>query len=113
MDTMNSRNSKSSGARKLLLNLKDKVNLKRRDKYVDLSNLNIHYAWANMKKSYKKNKFKISAPLWNEEFKLSNVSNSVSDIEDYFQYIIKNHKTSTDDAPVKAYLNNLYYKIII
>ena len=50
MDTMNSRNSKSSGAHKLLLNLKDKVNLKRRDKYVDLSNLNIHYAWANMKK---------------------------------------------------------------
>ena len=45
--------------------------------------------------------------MWNEEFKLSNVSNSVSDIEDYFQYIIKNHKTSTDDAPVKAYLNKI------
>ena len=37
--------------------------------------------------SYKNNKFKISAPTWNEEFKLPHGSNSISDIQDYFEYI--------------------------
>ena len=41
------------------------------------------------KKSYKNNKFKISAPPWNEEFELSDGSYSVSDIQDYFEYISK------------------------
>ena len=42
-----------------------------------------------MKKSYKNNKFKISAPTWNEEFELPDASNSISDIQDYFKYIFK------------------------
>ena len=41
-------------------------------------------------KSYKNHKFKISAPTWNEEFELPDGSYSVSDIQDYFKYIIKN-----------------------
>ena len=63
MDTiiMNSENSKTSDPHRLLLNLSDKINLKRSDKYVALSNLSIYYTWKNMKKSYKNNKFKISA----------------------------------------------------
>ena len=70
MDTifMNSKNSKTSGPHKLLLNLTDKINLKRSDKYVALSNLSIYFAWKNIKKSFKNNKFKISAPAWIEEF---------------------------------------------
>ena len=53
MDTifMNSENSKTSDPHRLLLNLSDKINLKRSDKYVTLSNLNIYYAWKNIKKS--------------------------------------------------------------
>ena len=44
-----------------------------------------------MKKSYRKNsKFKISAPTWNEEFELPDGSYSISDIQDYFEYIFKN-----------------------
>ena len=59
---MNYENSKTSDPHRLLLNLLDKINLKRSNKYVDLSNLSIYYTWKNMKKSYKHNKFKLSAP---------------------------------------------------
>ena len=86
----NSRNSKTSDPRRLLINLSDKVNLKRKDKYVTLSNPSIYYTWKNIKKSYKNNKFKISAPTWNETFDLGDRSYSVSDIQDCFEYILKN-----------------------
>ena len=67
---MNSGNSKTYESHRLLLNLKDKIHLKRKDKYIALSNLSIYYTWKNIKKSQKKNKFKISAPTWNEELEL-------------------------------------------
>ena len=76
MDTvfMNSENSKTSDPHRLLLNLADKTDLRRKDKYIALSNLSIYYTWKNIKNSYKNNKFKISAPTWNEEFELPNGS---------------------------------------
>ena len=57
MDTIfiNSQNSKKSDPHRLLLNLSDKINLKRSDKYVTLSNLRIYYTWQDIKKSYKDN----------------------------------------------------------
>ena len=72
MDTIfiNSENSKTSDPHRLLVNLSDKINLKRSDKYVAFSNLSSYYAWKNIKRSYKNNEFKISAPTWNEEFEL-------------------------------------------
>ena len=93
MDTifMNSENSETSDPHRLLLSLTDKINSKRSDKYVALSNLSFYYTRKNIKKSYKNNKFKISAPTWNEEFELPDGSYSVSDIQSYFQYIIKKH----------------------
>ena len=65
MDTIfvNSENSKTSGPHRLLLNLSDKLSLKRSDKYIALSNLSIYYTWKNIKKSDKNNKFKASAPV--------------------------------------------------
>ena len=86
---INSENSKTSDPR-LLLNLTDKTNLKRSQKYVALSNLSIYYKWKNIKKLYKNNKFKISAPAWNEKFELPDGSYSVSDIQDDFEYILNN-----------------------
>ena len=86
---MNSDNSKTSDPHRLLLNLTNKINLQRSNKYLALSNLSIYYTWKNIKKSCKKNKFKISAPSWNEEFELPDGSYSVSDIQDYFEYILK------------------------
>ena len=64
MDTIfvNSKNSKTSDPHRILLNILNKINLKRSDKYVALSNLSIYYTWKNIKKLYKNNKFKISAP---------------------------------------------------
>ena len=59
---MNSGNSKTSDPRRLLINLLDKIDLKRKNKYIALSNLSIQYAWKNINKSYKNNKFKISDP---------------------------------------------------
>ena len=52
------------------LNLLDKINLKRSQEYVALSNLSFYYTWKNIEKSYKNNKFKISAQTWNEKFEL-------------------------------------------
>ena len=86
---MSSQNSKATDPNKLLLNLSDKINLKRSVKYLALSNLCIYYTWKNIKKSYKNNKLKIPAQTWNEELELSNRSYSVSDIQDYFEYIFK------------------------
>ena len=60
---MNSEKSKTSDPHRLLLNISDKMNLKRKVKYVVLSNLGIYYTWKNIKKSYKTNKFKKSAPI--------------------------------------------------
>ena len=51
----------------------------------------MYYTWKNIKKSSKKNKFKISAPTWNKKFELPDGSFSVSDIQGYFQCIIKKH----------------------
>ena len=56
---MNSENSKTSDPHRLLLNLTYKVDLRRQDKYIPLSTLSIYYAWKNVKKSYKSNKFEI------------------------------------------------------
>ena len=95
----------------LLLNLIDKINLKRSDKCVALSNLSINYTWKNKTKSYKDNKFKISAPTWNEEFKLNDGSYSVSNIQDYFKYIIKNLEAVSDNPPIKIYVNKTENRI--
>ena len=46
---MNSKNSKTSDPPRLLLNLADKINLKKRDKYVALSNVSIYNTWKNIK----------------------------------------------------------------
>ena len=43
------------------------------------------------KKSYKNNKFKISAPTWNKEFEIPDGSYSVSDIQCYFENILEKH----------------------
>ena len=80
-------------------------------KYVSLSNLSIYYTWKNIKKSYKNNKFKISAPTWNEEVELPDGSYSVSDIQDYFKCIFIKHETVTDNHSVRTYINKIENRI--
>ena len=62
---MNSENSKTSDAQILVLKLTDKLDLRRSEKIIALSNLSIYYTRKNIKSSYNDNKFKISAPRWN------------------------------------------------
>ena len=87
MDTifMNSENRRTFEYQVLVLKLADKLDLRRGQKSVSLSNLSIYYTWKNIKSSYKNNKFKISAPTWSDEFELPDGSYSISDIQGYFE----------------------------
>ena len=113
MDTifMNSENSKTSKPYILKLKLTDKLDLRVDKKVIALSNLSIYYTWNNIKSSYNNNKFKISAPTWNEEFTLPDGSYSVSDIQDYFQYILKKHGENTDKPSIQIYVNKIENRI--
>ena len=113
MDTifMDSENSRTSEYHVLVLKLTDKLDLRRGHKTVALSNLSIYYKWKNVKSSYNNNKFKISAPIWSEEFKLPDGSYSVSDIQDYFEYILKKHSESVDNPSITIYVNKIENRI--
>ena len=77
-----------------------------------LANLNIYYTWKNIKSEYNNNKFKILAPTWNDTFDLPNGSYSISDIKDYFEFIIKIRDTLTENPPVQIYENKTKNKIV-
>ena len=64
-----------------------------------------------MKSSYNNNKFKISAPTWIEEFKLPDGSYSISDIHDYFEYILKKHSENVDNPSIRIYVNKIENRI--
>ena len=86
MDTifMNSKNSKTSIPHDFILKFTDKLDLRRGKNRIALSNLSIYYTCKNIQISYNNNKFKISAPTWNDKFELPDGLYSVSDIQDYF-----------------------------
>ena len=65
----------------------------------------------NVKSSYNNNKFKISAPTWSEGFELPDGSYSISDIQDYFQYILKKHSESVDNPSIRKYINRIENRI--
>ena len=67
--------------------------------------------WRNIKSSYNNNKFKISAPTWDEEFELLDGSYSISDIQDYFEYILKKHSESVDNPSIRIYVNRIENRI--
>ena len=87
---MNSQNSETSEPRALILKLNDKLHLRRGEKKFALSNLSICYAWKNIRRLYNNSKFNISPITWNDKVELPDGPYSVSDIEDYFDYILKN-----------------------
>ena len=113
MDTifMNSENSRTSEYRVLVLKLTDKLDLRRGRKSVALSNFSIYYTWKSIKGSYINNKIKISAPTWNDEFELPDGSYSISDIQDYFEYILKKHNEYVDNLSIRIYVNKIENRI--
>ena len=108
---MNSENNRTSEYHVLVLKLTDKLDLRRGQKSVDLSNLSIYYTWKNIKSLYNNNKFKMSAPTWSDEFELPDGSYSISDIQDYFEYILKKHSEYVDNPSIKIYINKTENRI--
>ena len=109
---MNSLNSKTDDSSKFMYQFTDKLNLKNPNKNIALANLSIYYTWKNIKSKYNNKKFKISASTWNDEFNLPDGSYSVSDIQDYFEYIIKKHETIADNPPVQISVNKIKNRIV-
>ena len=108
---MNSENSKTTRPHVLKLKLTSKLDLRIGEKVIALSNLSIYNTWRNKKSSYKNNEFKISALTWNDEFKLTGGSYSVSDIEDYFKHIFKKHGENTNKPSVQIHVNRIENRI--
>ena len=105
---MNTKNSKTSEPHRFRLDLTDKLDFKNPKKNKTLANLSIYCTWKNIKSEYNNNKFKISAPTWNDTFDLPDSSYSgFSDIQDYFEFIIKKRQTLTENTPVQIYPNKI------
>ena len=81
--------------------------LKNSNKDVTLQGLFIYNTWKNIKKKKTNNKLKIIVPKWNDEFGLSDGSHSVSDIQDYIEYIVKKHETLPIDPSIYIYINKI------
>ena len=109
---MNTENSKTSEPHRFKLNLTEKLNLKNSNKNMALANLSSYYTWENMKSEYNNNKYKISVPTRNYEFDLTDGSSSISDIQYYFEFIIKKHETLTENPPVQIYVNRIKNRIV-
>ena len=106
-----SENSKTTRAHILRLKLTNELDLRKGEKIIALSNLTIYYTWKNIESSYNNNKFKISAPTWNDKFELPDGSYSVSDIQNYFEYILKEHGENTDNPSIHIYVNRIENRI--
>ena len=110
--SVNTENSKTNEPHRFRLSLADKLNLKDPSKNMALANLSIYYTWKNIKSAYNNNKFKISAPTWNDEFDLPDGSYSLADIQDYFEFIIKKHETLAENPPIQIYPNKIKNRIV-
>ena len=109
---MNTENNKTNEPHRFKLDLTDKLNLKSPNKNMALANLSLYYTWKNRKSEYNNNKFKISAPTWNDTFDLPDGSYSISDIQDYFEFIIKKHETLTENPPIQIYPSKIKNRIV-
>ena len=90
----------------------DKLDLKNPNKNMALGSLSIYYTWKNVKSTCNNNKFKISAPTWNETFDLPDGLYNISKIQDYIEYIIKKHETIGENAPMLIYANTINNRIV-
>ena len=109
---MNTLNSSTNESNKFMYQFTDKLSLTNPNKNMAVANLGIYYTWKNIKSEYSNNKFKIHVPTWNDEFNLPEGSYSVSDIQDYFEYIIKKHGNIADNPPVEIYVNKIKSRIV-
>ena len=109
---LNTENSKTSEPQRFKLDLTDKINVKNPNKNMALANLSIYYTWRNIKSEYNNKKFIISAPTWNDIFDLPDGSDSIEDIQDYFEFIIKKHETLTENPAIQIHRNKIKNRIV-
>ena len=109
---MNMHNSNMNEPHIFLLNLSQRLDLGILSKHVTLQNLSIYCMWKNIRKQYKNNKLKIIVPTWNDEFELPGGSYSISDIQDYIEFIIKKHETLTTIPPIHVYINRINNRLV-
>ena len=108
---MNSENSQTLKSHVLILKFTNKLDLRIGEKTIALSNLSIYYSSKNMKNSYNNNKFKVSAPTWKDKFELPDGLYSVSDIKDYFEYILKKHGEDIDKLSIQIYVKKIENRV--
>ena len=108
---MNNENSKTSKPHVLWLKLTNKVDFRLGEKVIALSNLSIYCTWKNIKSTYNNNNFKISTPTWSDKFELPDGSYSISNIQDYFNYILKKHEEDIDKPSVQICVNKIENRV--
>ena len=108
---MNSKNSQTSKPHVSILKFTDKLDLRRGENRIAVSNRSIHYTCKSIKSSYNNNKCKNAAPTWNDKFELSDGSYSVSDIQDCFEYILKKYGEIIVNPSAKIHVNNIENRI--
>ena len=108
---MNTKNSKTNEPNRFKYDLIDKLDLKNPNKNMTLGSLSIYYTWKNVKSIYNNNKFKISAPTWNDTFDLPDGLCNI-EIQDYIEYIVKKHETIGENAPILIYANTITNRIV-
>ena len=109
---MNTENSNIDESHRFKLDPADKLNLKNPKKKMALVNLSIYYTRKNIKSEYNNNKFKMYASTWNETFDLLNGLYSISDIQDYFEFVIKKHETLPESQSIQIYANKIKSRIV-
>ena len=103
-------NSKTNESNRFVYQFTDKLNINNLNKNIALANLSIYYTWKNIKSEYNNNKFKIHAPIWNDEFNLPNGSYNIEQIPDYFKYIIEKYETIADNPQIILIKNRIVFK---
>ena len=107
---LSTENSKTNVSHRFWLTLADKLSLKDHNKNMALANLSIYYTWKNIKSAYNKNNVKSLLQLGMIWFDLLNGSYSISDIQNYIEYIIKKHQTMADNPPTNKIKTGLFSK---
>ena len=107
---MNTEKSKTNEPHQFILNLSQRVDLRSSNKHVVLQNLSIYQTRKKIRKQYKNNK--LNSSKWNDEFQLPDSSYSVSDVQDYIEYIIKKHEALTTNRPLHVSINRVNDRLV-
>ena len=110
---MNTENNKTNEAHKFVLNFSQRLDLRSPNEHVAPQSWSVYYMWKNIRQQRRNNKLKLIAPTWNDEFGLPDGSYSMSDIEDYVEYIIKKHEALPTNPLFQIYIKRINKKLVL